>query len=41
MTRVGVGPNLIMSKAIYLKDIDGVVSNHTTAALTEYDGNPW
>jgi len=41
MHRVGVGPNLIMSKAVYLKEIDEVVSNHTTATLAEYDGNPW
>lgn len=41
MTRVGVGPNSIMSKAVYLRDIDDVVSTHTTAALAQYDGNPW
>lgn len=41
MTRVGVGPNLIMSKAVYLKDINEVVSNHTTAAMAEYAGNRW
>jgi len=41
MSRVGVGPNLIMSKAVYMRDIDEVVSNHTPAALGEYDGNPW
>lgn len=41
MNRVGVGPNLIMSKAVYMRDIDDVVSNHTPVALGEYDGNPW
>ncbi|KAI9873977.1 MAG: SNF1-interacting protein, partial [Pleopsidium flavum] len=29
MARLGVGPNLMMSKAVYLRDIDEVVSNHT------------
>lgn len=27
MTRLGVGPNQMMSKAVYVSDLDGVVSN--------------
>lgn len=40
MTRLGVGPNLMMSKAVYLRDIDEVFSNHTVI-LGESIEIPW
>ncbi|KAG9232529.1 hypothetical protein BJ875DRAFT_466575 [Amylocarpus encephaloides] len=35
MTRLGVGPNLVMSKAIYLKDLDDALTSLPTVLLAE------
>lgn len=36
MARVGVKPNAIMSKAVYLRDLDDVIYNSTQAAIIPY-----
>jgi hypothetical protein len=40
MTRIGVGPNPMMSKAIYLKDLDDVLTSVPTD-LVERGGSKW
>lgn len=40
MTRIGVGPNQMMSKAIYLKDLDDALSMVSTELL-ERPGSKW
>jgi VAD1 Analog of StAR-related lipid transfer domain/PH domain len=39
MARIGVGPNQMMSRAIYLHDIEGIVSNRTD--ILGEAGNRW
>ena len=39
MTRIGVGPNPMMSKAIYLKDVEEIFANQTD--LLGGPGNKW
>jgi hypothetical protein len=40
MSRIGVGPNVVMSKAIFLKDLDEALQLPTTALL-EQPGSKW
>jgi hypothetical protein len=40
MTRIGVGPNTMMSKAIYLKDLDDVLTSLPTD-LVGGSGSKW
>jgi hypothetical protein len=39
MSRIGVGPNLMMSKAVYLKDVEEMFANQT--GLLGEPGNKW
>ena len=39
MTRIGVGPNLMMSKAVYVQDLEGAVLGDNLAF--EGPGNQW
>jgi hypothetical protein len=41
MNRIGVGPNLVMSKAIYLQDLEEVVRGSAVPSLTWEDGSAW
>lgn len=40
MARLGVGPNMVMSKAIHLRDIDDITL-HNNSSLTDTSNNPW
>jgi hypothetical protein len=40
MSRIGIGPNLMLSKAIYLKDLDEVLQSPPTA-LIDQPGSKW
>ena len=41
MNRLGVGPNLMMSKAIYLADLDEAAGNRAAALSGSSDGSQW